>query len=111
MSSGVGSAGCYHAPRGGKHVLQSQRGHREGRRRLLRLLSGLEGCQSQGDTLDEVLANIKEAAEVYLETLTPDEIGQRLSGSILTTSVEVSVAYAPDHHVAAGREAEVGCGP
>ena len=29
----------------------------------------LEGCQTQGDTLDEVLANIKEAIELYLETL------------------------------------------
>jgi predicted RNase H-like HicB family nuclease len=30
----------------------------------------LEGCQTQGDSLDEVLANIKEAVELYLETLT-----------------------------------------
>ncbi len=29
----------------------------------------LEGCQTQGDSLDEVLANIKEAIELYLETL------------------------------------------
>lgn len=33
----------------------------------------LEGCQSQGDTLDEVIANIKEATQLYLETLTPQE--------------------------------------
>ncbi|MFB2898822.1 type II toxin-antitoxin system HicB family antitoxin [Aerosakkonemataceae cyanobacterium BLCC-F50] len=29
----------------------------------------LEGCQSQGDTLEEVKANIKEAVELYLESL------------------------------------------
>jgi len=52
----------------------------------------LEGCQSQGDTLDEVMANIKEAAELYLETLTEDEIRARVSRSILTTSIEVQVA-------------------
>ena len=34
----------------------------------------LEGCQSQGDTLEEVLENIKEAVELYIETLSEDEI-------------------------------------
>jgi predicted RNase H-like HicB family nuclease len=29
----------------------------------------LKGCHSQGDTIDEALANIKEAIEVYLESL------------------------------------------
>ena len=29
----------------------------------------LPGCQTQGDTYDEVMANIKEAIELYLETL------------------------------------------
>lgn len=29
----------------------------------------LPGCQSQGDTLAEVAANIEEAIELYLETL------------------------------------------
>ncbi len=29
----------------------------------------LEGCQTQGDALDEVMENIKEAIELYLETL------------------------------------------
>jgi len=33
----------------------------------------LEGCQSQGDSLEEVIANIKEAVELYLETLSEDE--------------------------------------
>lgn len=34
----------------------------------------LEGCQSQGQTFEEVSRNIQEAAELYLETLTPEEI-------------------------------------
>jgi predicted RNase H-like HicB family nuclease len=29
----------------------------------------LKGCQSQGASLEEALANIKEAIELYLETL------------------------------------------
>jgi predicted RNase H-like HicB family nuclease len=33
----------------------------------------LKGCQSQGLTLEEVMANIKEAAELYLETLPAEE--------------------------------------
>ncbi len=33
----------------------------------------LEGCQSQGDSFDEILVNIKEAVELYLETLTLSE--------------------------------------
>ena len=30
---------------------------------------GLPGCQTQGETLDEVVRNAKEAIELYLETL------------------------------------------
>jgi len=52
----------------------------------------LEGCQSQGDSLEEVMANIKEAIELYLETLPKDEIKESLSKEILTTAVEVQVA-------------------
>jgi len=29
----------------------------------------LKGCHSQGDTLEEALANVKEAIEAYLESL------------------------------------------
>ncbi len=52
----------------------------------------LEGCQTQGDSLEEVLKNIKEAIELYLETLSKDEIKAFLSKEILTTSLEVQVA-------------------
>ncbi|MBW4491577.1 MAG: type II toxin-antitoxin system HicB family antitoxin [Oscillatoria princeps RMCB-10] len=33
----------------------------------------LKGCQTQGDSLEEVTANIKEAVELYLETLSDEE--------------------------------------
>jgi predicted RNase H-like HicB family nuclease len=49
----------------------------------------LEGCQTQGDSFEEVMANIKEAIELYLETLPEEEIKASLSKEILTTSVEV----------------------
>jgi len=52
----------------------------------------LEGCQTQGDSLEEVIVNIKEAIELYLETLSADEKKESLSHEILTTSLEVSVA-------------------
>jgi predicted RNase H-like HicB family nuclease len=52
----------------------------------------LDGCQSQGDTLDEVVANMREATELYLETLSEEERQVLLSQEILTTSVEVNVA-------------------
>jgi predicted RNase H-like HicB family nuclease len=50
----------------------------------------LKGCQSQGSTLDEVLANIREAVELYLETLSEDERSTVLSREIFTTAVEVN---------------------
>ena len=52
----------------------------------------LEGCHCQGDSLEEVLANIKEAAELCVETLSLDERKEMLSKDLLTTSIEVKVA-------------------
>jgi predicted RNase H-like HicB family nuclease len=50
----------------------------------------LKGCQSQGATLEEAISNIKEAIELYLETLPVEEQDVLLSREILTTSVEVN---------------------
>ena len=50
----------------------------------------LKGCQSQGASLEEALANIREAIELYLETLLPDERDVLLSQEILTTAIEVN---------------------
>jgi predicted RNase H-like HicB family nuclease len=52
----------------------------------------LQGCQTQGDSLEEVMNNIKEAVELYIETLEPSEVKRLLSKEILTTSLEVTVA-------------------
>jgi predicted RNase H-like HicB family nuclease len=49
----------------------------------------LRGCQSQGETVEETLANIREAIELFLETLTDEERSAALSQEILTTSIEV----------------------
>ncbi len=51
----------------------------------------LTGCQSQGDTFEEAMTNIKEAMELYLETLTDEERKAQLSKDIVMTSIEVSV--------------------
>ena len=52
----------------------------------------LKGCHTQGDTLDEVLKNIKEAVELYVETLEEEEKRILLNKEILTTSLEVKIA-------------------
>jgi predicted RNase H-like HicB family nuclease len=52
----------------------------------------LEGCQTQGDSLEETISNMKEAIELYLETMSEDEIKEALSREILTTTIEVKVA-------------------
>ncbi len=52
----------------------------------------MKGCQTQGNSIDKVLSNIKEAIELYLETLTGEEKQHCLSKEIFTTSLEVTVA-------------------
>lgn len=37
------------------------------------LVPELPGCHTQGDSIDELLANTKEAIQLYLETLTEEE--------------------------------------
>jgi predicted RNase H-like HicB family nuclease len=54
----------------------------------------LPGCQSQGVNLDEALSNIREAVELYLETMDPDEISEAVCREIITTTVEVRNAEA-----------------
>jgi predicted RNase H-like HicB family nuclease len=54
----------------------------------------LKGCHTQGDTVEEALANLREAAELYLETLSSEELESLAAGpkTILFTSLEVSHA-------------------
>jgi predicted RNase H-like HicB family nuclease len=49
----------------------------------------LKGCQTQGASVEEALTNLKEAAELYLETLKPAELRRLRSKTILSTSLEV----------------------
>ena len=37
------------------------------------MVPALSGCHTQGDTMPEVLENIKEAIDLYIETLTLQE--------------------------------------
>jgi len=52
----------------------------------------LQGCHSQGDSLEEVLSNIREAIDLYLETLSEQEREECLSREVLTTALEVNIA-------------------
>jgi predicted RNase H-like HicB family nuclease len=52
----------------------------------------LPGCQSQGDSLEEAVANIKEAVSLYLDTLSPEEMKELVCKEIFSTTIEVSVA-------------------
>ena len=49
----------------------------------------LKGCQSQGATVEEALINIREAAELYLETLPTEERFTSAHQIVLTTSIEI----------------------
>ncbi|MBD2523992.1 MULTISPECIES: type II toxin-antitoxin system HicB family antitoxin [Nostocaceae] len=52
----------------------------------------LPGCQSQGDSLEEVQANIKEAVELYIETLSNSEKQALQNKETFTITLEVKVA-------------------
>ena len=53
----------------------------------------LKGCVSQGDTMEEALRNIKEAIELYIETLNPDEITSLARQDYLIAPVEINIAH------------------
>ena len=47
---------------------------------------------SQGDTVEEAKANLKEAVELFFEFATDVEVGQRLASESFVSSLEVQVA-------------------
>ena len=51
----------------------------------------LKGCHTQGETVEEALANLREAAELYVETLPPEELEalRNRPKTILSTSLEL----------------------
>ena len=46
---------------------------------------------SQGDTVQEASANLREAVELFFESASPDEISRRLHGEVYITQLEVVV--------------------
>lgn len=52
----------------------------------------LPGCQSQGETLEQVKVNIQEAIDLYLSTLSETEKQDLLNQEVMNLKVEVAVA-------------------
>jgi predicted RNase H-like HicB family nuclease len=46
---------------------------------------------SQGDSVESARDNVQEALELFFETASDEEIGQRLRGEVFVTQVEVAV--------------------
>ena len=51
----------------------------------------LKGCVSSGETFDEACANIKEAAELYLESLAAAEIERIFAKETTIMPIEVAL--------------------
>ena len=51
----------------------------------------LKGCVTQGNTYEEALFNIKEAAELYLDSLKSEELKVFQQRSVSITPIEVSI--------------------
>lgn len=45
---------------------------------------------SQGDTVEEASANLREAVELFLESAEASEIASRMTGEMYVTAMEVS---------------------
>lgn len=51
----------------------------------------LKGCVTQGKTYEEVLFNIQEAAELYLESLQKEELKALQSRKVFISPIEVAI--------------------
>ena len=51
----------------------------------------LKGCVTQGKTYEEVLSNIQEAAELYLESLQIEELKALQKRKIIISPIEVTI--------------------
>ena len=49
---------------------------------------------SQGDTVEEARANLKEAVDLFFEAADPAEVAERLKPEMYVTSLEVNVGEA-----------------
>jgi predicted RNase H-like HicB family nuclease len=52
----------------------------------------LKGCYSQGNNFEETIANIREAAELYLESLNEEEKLSILSKSFFIAPLDIKTA-------------------
>lgn len=52
----------------------------------------LKGCHSQGDTFEEAHEGIKEAIDLYLETLSEEDLAPIFNKNIFSTTYEVEIA-------------------
>jgi predicted RNase H-like HicB family nuclease len=50
----------------------------------------LKGCVSQGDTYEETLINIHEAAELYVESLQAEELVSLKNRRVSITAIEIA---------------------
>ena len=64
--------------------------HREGNT-YVALCSELD-VASQGATVEEARANLREAVELFLETASPQEVADRLHAEVYLTPLEVEIA-------------------
>ena len=51
----------------------------------------LKGCVSQGDTFEEIKSNIKEAIEIYIESMEEDELNTLISKDYTISPIEVAI--------------------
>ena len=49
------------------------------------------GTVSQGKTIEEAIANLREALELFFECASQEEVEQRLHGEVYVTQLEVNV--------------------
>ncbi len=54
----------------------------------------LKGCVTQGDTVEEAMQNIKEAIELYIETLHQDEIASLGKRNYIIAPLEIDTVNA-----------------
>ncbi len=54
----------------------------------------LKGCVSQGETLEDTLANIKESIDLYLEDMGEDETAMVLNRSYIIAPIEIDGIHA-----------------
>ena len=51
----------------------------------------LKGCVSQGDTFEEIKSNIKEAIEIYIESMEEYELNALISKDYTIAPIEVGI--------------------